>query len=139
MITTDTYPSVILIDILNDCLCDMLNRPIDAKDIIDVLKQLRLIRANMVNTVAPSQAAIPPLKWSEEREPSSTIRYNHVVSNCALGPISIEWKGWKEYDSYVTYVDGEYLNTDSTLEAAKARVGIHLHMIAQSLSQGLDN
>ena len=67
-----------------------------------------------------------PLQWSEERLPCEVIRYNHIVAKSCLGLISIEWKGWKEYDDCSVYVDGNYLNTAVDLESAKVIVDNYL-------------
>ncbi len=42
-----------------------------------------------------------PLSWSKERQPCIECRYTHVVSETLLGKLTIEWKGWKDYDSPV--------------------------------------
>lgn len=57
--------------------------------------------------------------FTEELEPSEHIRYNHVLLETPLGVVSIEWKGWKEYDPYTIYLDGEYLKNEASLGEAK--------------------
>ena len=52
--------------------------------------------------------------WSEERTPNNESYYNHVKANIPfLGNIFIEWKGWKEYDTYSCYI---YLGGDTLIE-----------------------
>ncbi|CAH9013247.1 conserved hypothetical protein [Vibrio phage 495E54-1] len=68
------------------------------------------------------------MKWSEELPPNEKCRYNHVVYNCPiLGDIFIEWKGWKEYDSYDCYVMTSQFEivinvSESSLDEAKVSV-----------------
>lgn len=51
---------------------------------------------------------VPALTWSEERKPSEgTCGYDHVISTTLFGDIRIEWKSWKEYDSYTVYMPFE--------------------------------
>ena len=64
-----------------------------------------------------------PLVWSEEREPNKENNYNHVVAESSLGTYIIEWKGWKEYDSKVIFLNGEFIAVyDSSLEEVKKYV-----------------
>lgn len=68
---------------------------------------------------------VPVLIWSEERKPSEgTCGYDHVVATTLFGDIRIEWKSWKEYDSYTVYmpfeVDGASpVFNGNTLDEAK--------------------
>ena len=66
------------------------------------------------------------LSWSREQQPNTEIRYNHVISVTPTGNFTIEWKGWKEYDSKAVYLDGWYLESFSTLEEAKEFAYDHL-------------
>lgn len=51
---------------------------------------------------------VPSLIWSEERKPSEGVcGYDHVISTTLFGEIRIEWKSWKEYDSYTVYMPFE--------------------------------
>ena len=59
------------------------------------------------------------LVWSSEHEANEFIRYNHVLADSPLGKFSIEWKGWKDHDSYCIYVDGYYLDYANNLDEAK--------------------
>lgn len=54
-------------------------------------------------------APIKPLQWSEHRKPDEIIRYDHVLAESPIGLFSIEWKSWKEHDSYAVYLDSEYI------------------------------
>ena len=52
------------------------------------------------------------MKWSKESPPNENCHYNHVVYSCPLlGEIFIEWKGWKQHDSYDCYVMNSDLET----------------------------
>lgn len=66
------------------------------------------------------------LLWSKEQQPNTEIRYNHVISVTPLSNFTIEWKGWKEYDSKCVYLDGWYLESFPTLEEAKEFAYIYL-------------
>ena len=59
------------------------------------------------------------LVWSSEHEANESIRYNHVLADSPFGQFSIEWKGWKDHDSYCVYLDGDYLDSDNNLDEAK--------------------
>ena len=62
---------------------------------------------------------VSALVWSSEHEANESIRYNHVLADSPLGQFSIEWKGWKDHDSYGTYLDGYYLDSANDLDEAK--------------------
>ena len=81
----------------------------------------------------PERPLVRPLQWSEEREPCESIRYNHVVAESALGLISIEWKGWKDYDSFCVHLDGDYIDTAPDLHGAKAIAVAHLQALVLKL------
>lgn len=55
---------------------------------------------------------VKALEWSEAREPNKECSYNHMRAMTEFGTYSIEWKGWKEYDSFVVYLN---VNTSSHL------------------------
>ena len=59
------------------------------------------------------------LKWSEEYPPQKDgIPYDHVTSKTPFGDISIEWKSWKQYDSFVVnFPWGDVSNGDDLNEA----------------------
>ena len=74
------------------------------------------------------------LQWSDVREPQTDgIRYHHVIAQSPLGKISIEWKGWKEDDGRTLMVNGEYIDTCHTVDAAKAVAQQHLQNLLDSL------
>jgi hypothetical protein len=62
------------------------------------------------------------LKWSEVSPPTDECRYTHVVSETPLGKITIEWKGWKEYDSPCATMPWGAFVVGSDLDDAKDRV-----------------
>lgn len=68
---------------------------------------------------------INPIKWSEASPPNEDCRYDHVTGTCPLGTYSIEWKSWKEYDSYCIYFNGDYLAVANDLSYAKMYVDQH--------------
>lgn len=59
------------------------------------------------------------LIWSAPMPPSEACRYDHCSAASSLGTFQIEWKGWKERDSYCVYREEEYLGSLDTLEEAK--------------------
>jgi len=64
-----------------------------------------------------------PLKWTEHQPPNESSHYDHVTSQTPIGIFCIEWKSWKEYDSYCLTFDGDFVDALPTLEEAKARAG----------------
>lgn len=84
---------------------------------------------------SPAAAAdLKPLEWSEERQPDEDIRYNHVIADSVLGRFSVEWKGWKEYDSRDLYLAGEHIDSFHSVDEAKAGAAAHLLKIYNSLA-----
>lgn len=67
------------------------------------------------------------LSWSEEYKPNETIRYNHILADSPIGKFSIEWKGWKENDDVMIYLDSYYLGYANTLEEAREAVDKYLY------------
>ena len=59
------------------------------------------------------------LKWSEVREPNDVMRYNHIVAESLLGPITIEWENKKEHKSYYVYLGSRCINICITLAEAQ--------------------
>ena len=78
---------------------------------------------------------LKPLEWSKEYQPNEKISYNHVTAASALGEFSIEWKGWKEHDSYCLYLDGEYIDSSFDLEDSKSKALEHLQTVFNRLKQ----
>jgi len=69
------------------------------------------------------------MKWSDHREGDGVHSYyDHVETTTPFGVIRIEWKSWKEYDSYDctlpwTSSDGSMVHvSENSLEYAKIRV-----------------
>jgi len=78
------------------------------------------------------EPALKPLSWSEVREPDSDIRYHHVIADSVLGRFSIEWKGWKNYDSRDLYLVGDHIGSFHSVDEAKAGAADHLMQIFNS-------
>lgn len=78
------------------------------------------------------------IKWSKEGVPGdrphtdyphseSAMRYNFIFAETPLGPIFIEWKGWKITPSYDVTLFGELIaESTSTLEDAKLKTEQYL-------------
>lgn len=63
---------------------------------------------------------IKEIIWSEETPPTKDVcYYDHCKASTPLGEFSIEWKSWKDYDSKVVYLNGEYLHSAFDLKDAK--------------------
>jgi len=84
-------------------------------------------------TTQRSTWKLAPVTWSESQEPNERIRYTHVAAKTALGTFTIQWKGWKKYDSPDIYLNDEHLNVAANIEAAKAWVTKHLQKIVNGL------
>jgi hypothetical protein len=60
------------------------------------------------------------MNWTEPKEPTKGISYyTHVTCDTPLGVCLIEWKGWKENDSYSVTIGNEYIGEGWSLEDAK--------------------
>jgi hypothetical protein len=72
--------------------------------------------------------------WSDPFPPNDVdCRYDHVKAYCGLGDARIEWKSWKENDTRCLYLNGDYIGSASTLDAAKDLLVAHIHGIVSSL------
>ena len=76
-------------------------------------------------------------EWTEERQSNDRIRYNHMLLTTPLGVFSLEWKGWKEFDSVCVYLDQEYEDNFNTIEEAKVYVDWFLHNKLKALTEFL--
>lgn len=67
------------------------------------------------------------MKWTEPQPPKSVISaYNHTLCETPLGIAIIEWKGWKEYRSYIAEISGLRISESDSLEDAKLSVQSYL-------------
>ena len=74
------------------------------------------------------------LVWSQERQPNESIRYNHVVADSALGCFSIEWKGWKKYDSFDLNLNREHISSHpDALQSAKDAAAAYIQSVIDGL------
>lgn len=71
--------------------------------------------------------SVPPLVWSE---PAKAVEggssYDHVIAQTPFGKIVIEWKSWKEYDTYSFSMPFDFngepaFHSGNTLEEAKEK------------------
>lgn len=61
------------------------------------------------------------LAWTPEQPPGPGCPYNHTTAPTPMGAISIEWKGWKESDSFTVFFPwGDKVLEGDTLGSAKA-------------------
>ena len=70
------------------------------------------------------------LAWTSHMSPDDTCNYDHITTTTTpLGPITIEWKSWKDYPGYTALLPwweatapaGAFISADS-LDAAKAMI-----------------
>lgn len=63
------------------------------------------------------------LKWSLAAPPTKGIsHYDHIIAETPLGNITLEWKGWKDYDSPCAEMPwGEFI-VGTDLDDAKQKV-----------------
>lgn len=66
------------------------------------------------------QFKIREIDWTDERKPDNDIRYNHVIGACGLGRFTIEWKSWKESDSFDVFFNDDHVDSCFDLSSAKA-------------------
>lgn len=60
------------------------------------------------------------MNWTEPKPPTEGVNpYNHTTCETPLGQALIEWKGWKESDSYSLYIGIEYIGEGWGLDDAK--------------------
>jgi hypothetical protein len=63
--------------------------------------------------------------WTQPEEPNSDSHYDHVMCDTPLGKAIIEWKSWKESDSYSLTVGDEYVCQSDSLDEAKEALILH--------------
>lgn len=60
------------------------------------------------------------MNWTEPKKPTEGVSYyDHVICETPLGECLIEWKGWKERDSYSVTIEGAYIGNGYDLGEAK--------------------
>jgi hypothetical protein len=60
------------------------------------------------------------MNWTEPKPPTQGIsHYDHVICETPLGQAIIEWKGWKESDSYSVTIGNDYVGEGWDLEDGK--------------------
>lgn len=64
---------------------------------------------------------IKEFAWTDPAPPNSGVTsfYDHVIATTALGEFKIEWKSWKQYESYCLYFADEYVESLYSLDEAK--------------------
>ena len=78
------------------------------------------------------------ISWGSEAPPDKDSRYNHVFGTHPLGKFCIEWKSWKESDSYTCYFNDEYWNDAYSLDEAKDFCQKHINKKINSCIAGAD-
>lgn len=60
------------------------------------------------------------MNWTEPKPPTKDESYyDHTICETPLGKFKIEWKGWKQHDSYNVMLDDKWVGNDFDLESAK--------------------
>ena len=77
------------------------------------------------------------ISWGSEAPPDKDSRYNHVFGTHPLGKFCIEWKSWKESDSYTCYFNDEYWNDAYSLDEAKDFCQKHINKKINSCIVGV--
>lgn len=73
------------------------------------------------------------LEWSEASPPNDKCRYDHTSAATSIGCYQIEWKSWKQYDSYCLYFREDFIDAPPTLEDAKKLAEQHLKLTVMDL------
>lgn len=80
------------------------------------------------------------MKWTEPKPPTQAIsNYDHVICETPLGKALIEWKGWKESDSYSLTIGNDYIGEGDDLDDAKRLAKEWLIKKHKELSQCLNS
>ncbi len=68
------------------------------------------------------------MNWTEPKPPTDGVSYyNHTICETPIGKFIIEWKSWKENDSYdITKDSNVFVGYGDTLEEAKEIVKDYL-------------
>lgn len=60
------------------------------------------------------------MNWTEKSNPKEGVSYyTHTICETPLGRFLIEWKDWKEDDSYSVTIGNEYIGQRYDLNEAK--------------------
>jgi len=71
------------------------------------------------------EAKLIPLQWSDHSPPNDSCHYDHVVCGTPLGTFRIEWKSWKDHDSYCLFLEEDFVGSDYSLDYAKTLAEQH--------------
>ena len=78
------------------------------------------------------------MNWTEPKPPTREVSfYDHTICETPLGKCLIEWKGWKESDSYSVNIGNEYIGEGYDLEDAKRLAKTWLILKRNELSKFL--
>lgn len=61
------------------------------------------------------------MKWTEPKPPTEGISYyDHIICEIPFGELKIEWKSWKENDSYDVMLNtSDWIGAEYDLDNAK--------------------
>ena len=93
--------------------------------VVNTYDEVGYVEATLTKT-ALTKGECMKIEWSEEFEANTEIQYNHINADTPVGDFSIQWKGWKEWDSKCVYLNNEYLNSFCEIDEAKEFVNEYL-------------
>jgi hypothetical protein len=116
---TDRDPSTIFDWLEMGCGCEI--KIEHDKGDIDWSAKMKLPKEYFERTLhkGVEKQVVRMLEWSDKFPPNDRIRYDHCLAESSIGTYSIEWKSWKQYDSYTVHLDGEFIGNGNDLADAK--------------------
>jgi hypothetical protein len=77
------------------------------------------------------------MNWTNPKPPTEGIsHYDHTICETPFGKLKIEWKSWKESDSYdVMLNDSDWVGAEYDLESAKELARNYLVQKHKELSE----
>lgn len=79
--------------------------------------------------------AFPPNGGKATEEDEKPSFYDHRYVKTPLGMISVEWKSWKENDSYCIDIDGEFIDIAYELDDVNRIIDDYLIKLQDGIDQ----
>lgn len=75
------------------------------------------------------------MQWTEPSKPLDGVSYyDHVILKTPIGDIIIEWKSWKEMDSYCITLNGDkWIGSEYDLDSAKNKAEDFIKSVSSQL------
>lgn len=79
------------------------------------------------------------MNWTEPKPPTEGVSfYDHTICETPFGKLKIEWKSWKDNDSYTVILnDNDWIGAEYDLESAKELARKYLVKKHKELSEFL--